>query len=127
MCFALQAQETGYRQPLFTTIPSDWPMELSRSPLTPLQRAVLTRIQGLMEYWQIKPEELDGTPMPPPRPAPLLPAARVKYRHPVSGDTWDGLGEQPAWLRQALLQQGYLVSELRTADADADTDADPNE
>jgi DNA-binding protein H-NS len=77
--------------------------------LTAAQRAALARIESLIEFWRITPEELDG-PLPV---APLRPAAsRVKYRHPVSGETWDGLGPQPEWLRLALLKEGYRVAEL---------------
>lgn len=39
-----------------------------------------------------------------------------KYCHPVSGDTWDGQGPQPQWLREALTRQGYTVEELRCKD-----------
>ena len=39
--------------------------------------------------------------------------SRVTHRHPVSGETWNGLGSQPQWLRHALLSEGYRPSELR--------------
>lgn len=85
------------------------------------REAARRRIRFLMEFWQIKPEDIaraappcDGTsaaqddgPRPP------------RYRHPVTGDTWDGSGSQPEWLRRALLQEGYTVEELRIADAQA--------
>lgn len=74
--------------------------------------AVIHRIVSLMSFWGITPEELAGAPLAPsPRPAPLAP----KYRHPVSGDTWDGQGEHPDWLRRALLNEGYTVQQLRDA------------
>lgn len=38
---------------------------------------------------------------------------RITHRHPVSGETWNGLGSQPQWLRDALLREGYRPSELR--------------
>lgn len=46
-----------------------------------------------------------------PRPQPLV--LPPKYRHPVSGETWDGQGTQPPWLREALTKQGYTVDELK--------------
>ena len=49
---------------------------------------------------------------PPPETGPLPP----RYRHPTSGDIWDGVGSQPDWLRRALLQEGYTVEELRVAE-----------
>ena len=39
----------------------------------------------------------------------------VRYRHPVSGCTWDGQGHQPQWLRDALLHEGWLLIDLRQA------------
>ncbi|HSW06615.1 H-NS family nucleoid-associated regulatory protein [Aquabacterium sp.] len=93
-------------------------MQATRSkPLSAEQRAALARIEGLVEYWRITTEELEGV-LPTSPPARLNPG--IKYRHPVTGDTWDGQGAQPDWLRRALLQEGYLVSELRPADTSAD-------
>lgn len=77
--------------------------------LTAAQRAALARIGSLIEFWRITPEELDG---PLPVVSPSAPASRVKYRHPVSGETWDGEGSQPEWLRLALSKEGYRVAEL---------------
>jgi DNA-binding protein H-NS len=37
----------------------------------------------------------------------------------VTDETWDGQGEHPPWLRDALLRQGYTVDELRRAVAAA--------
>lgn len=81
--------------------PKDWPPE---------KVAAVRTIRRLMEFWQIEPSELSGHPPPPPAPVVDLPP---KYRHPVSGDTWDGQGHQPEWLRHALLKEGYTVEELR--------------
>ena len=78
--------------------------------LTAAQRAALARIESLIEFWRIKPEELEG-PLPAAPPPPAA-APRVKYRHPVSGQTWDGEGPQPEWLRLALSKEGYRVAEL---------------
>lgn len=92
-------------------------MDAGRSPrvLSAEQRAALARIAGLVEYWRITAEELDGDLPPPPATAAASASSPgyVKYRHPVTGDTWDGQGAQPDWLRTALLKEGYLVSELR--------------
>jgi DNA-binding protein H-NS len=46
---------------------------------------------------------------------PVEAAPPVRYRHPVRGCTWDGHGVQPQWLRDALLQEGYLLHQLRCA------------
>lgn len=77
--------------------------------------AALRQIRWLLEFYRIEPHELTAPPPPPeadPAAAPD-PAAPVKYRHPVSGETWNGLGPHPEWLRRALLQEGYRVAELR--------------
>jgi DNA-binding protein H-NS len=79
---------------------------------TPEQEAAIRSIRKLIDFWQIEPEELvvEGTQAV--RPAPVVEAA-LKYRHPVSGETWDGQGSQPGWLKQALTREGYTVDELR--------------
>ena len=78
--------------------------------------AVIARIEALMEYWGITVADLEGeTPdLPPPA---VAPPRTVKYRHPVTGDTWDGDGSHPDWLRSALLKEGYRLDELRPAPA----------
>lgn len=75
--------------------------------------AVARTIRQLMEFWQIEPHELATRGRA--APEPLAPPAEVqpKYRHPVTGETWDGQGSQPQWLRDALLKEGLLVEELR--------------
>ena len=79
-----------------------------------------------MEFYRITADELVGsTPANRVAPAdldePSTAADRpVKYRHPVTGDTWDGVGAHPQWMRQALLQDGYRVADL-LAVPDADT------
>jgi DNA-binding protein H-NS len=80
---------------------------------TPEQEAALRSIRKLIDFWRIEPEELHFD-----APAVAVVAAPVvakgpKYRHPISGETWDGLGVQPPWLREALTKQGYTVDELR--------------
>jgi DNA-binding protein H-NS len=75
---------------------------------------VIARILSLMEYWGITVDDLvaDKPVAPAPSPSGPLP---VKYRHPVTGDTWDGQGPHPDWLRRALLQEGLRVDELKPA------------
>lgn len=68
----------------------------------------------LVEFWGIEARELVGGGTPPPRRA----ENSVKYRHPVSGETWDGEGPQPEWLRRALGPEGYRVAELQPGSAD---------
>lgn len=72
----------------------------------------------LVEFWRIEPRELTGRQPSPARPD-ATPA--VKYRHPVTGESWNGMGAQPEWLRRALGKEGYRVAELR---ADASTAAE---
>jgi len=93
---------------------ADPPLALSRRE----RAVVLARIEALMEYWGITVDDLLA-PTPesevataPPGPPP------VKYRHPVTGDTWDGQGPHPDWLRRALLQEGLRVDELKPATPD---------
>ena len=79
----------------------------------PEKLAALRTVRKLVEFWQIRPQELRGPPPAPP-PPPMGPVA-IRYRHPVSGQTWDGQGEHPQWLRDALLKEGYTVDELKRA------------
>jgi len=71
------------------------------------RRAALATARQLVDFWDIRRHELGG-----PNPQPAAPAPTVKYEHPVTGDTWDGHGEHPEWLRHALLQEGFRVIEL---------------
>ena len=80
----------------------------------PEKLAALRTVRKLVEFWNITPQELRG-PMPSAPPPPPAGALPIRYRHPVSGETWDGQGEHPAWLREALLKQGYTVDELKRA------------
>jgi DNA-binding protein H-NS len=92
-------------------------MESKARSLTQAQRAALSRIEGLMEYWRISAEEIRGAPTdiaPPRRP-------KIKYQHPKTGETWDGEGPHPDWLRHALLKEGYMVSELAPSESLADS------
>lgn len=75
---------------------------------------MLARIEALMEYWGITVDDL-MSPTPEPDTPPTPQAPPVKYRHPVTGDTWDGQGPHPEWLRRALLHEGLRVDELRPA------------
>lgn len=66
-----------------------------------------------MEFWGITADELRRHRATPTMLAPASP----KYRHPATGNTWNGLGPQPDWLRHALLKEGYTVEQLRQAAA----------
>lgn len=77
------------------------------------QEAVLRSVRKLVAFWQITADELSGIPEPVKVVVEVRPPAGPKYRHPRSGETWDGEGPQPAWLREALTRQGYTVEELR--------------
>ena len=72
--------------------------------------AAIRKIRKLMEFWRIAPAELRGRPTPAMRPPAL---AEIRYRHPVTLESWDGCGAQPQWLRDALIKEGYTVDELR--------------
>ncbi len=78
----------------------------------PEKIAAIRKIRKLMDFWQIQPHELRGRPV-----SVAVPAAApvVRYRHPINGMTWDGVGSQPPWLREALLREGYTPEELRRA------------
>ena len=78
-----------------------------------LRAAVLRQIRHLIDFYRIEPDELRVplVPLETPESAPV--EAPIKYRHPVSGLTWNGVGAQPDWLRHALLQEGYRVAELK--------------
>jgi len=80
------------------------------------QEAVLRSIQKLIDFWAISPDELASDlpepahPVAPPE-VPMPPA--YQYRHPVTGEVWNGQGSQPQWLRDALTREGYTVEALR--------------
>lgn len=86
----------------------------------PEKIVAIRKIRMLMDFWRISPHELRGKPETAPQPRPLR---VVRYRHPVTGMSWDGEGSQPDWLRVALLREGYTVDELRRA-ASASDEAD---
>lgn len=90
-----------------------------------LRDAAVRRIRFLIDFYQVQPGELKGSG-PAARPVDLAAAERApKYRHPTSGATWDGVGSQPPWLRDALLREGRTVEELKV-DAARHPDADPS-
>jgi len=64
---------------------------------TPEQEAAIRSIRKLIDFWQIELEELIVEGAQAVRPAPVVEVA-LKYRHPVSGETWNGQGGQPVWL-----------------------------
>ncbi|MFL6679675.1 MAG: H-NS family nucleoid-associated regulatory protein [Burkholderiaceae bacterium] len=89
-------------------------MKLEDDDYPPEKLAALRTVRKLVEFWNITDQELRD-PLPPPPAPPLAGTLPIRYRHPVSGETWDGQGEHPAWLREALLKQGYTVDELKRA------------
>jgi len=95
-----------------------------------LRASAMRQARWLIEFYRITPEELvPAVRAPEPEAmneAAGAPEARpVKYRHPVSGETWDGDGPHPQWMRQALLHDGYRVEELRVTDSEEDPHARP--
>jgi DNA-binding protein H-NS len=89
-------------------------MTTAEDDFPPEKLAALRTVRKLVEFWDITPEELCG-PLPHAEPSPPPPPKPPRYRHPVHGATWDGQGEHPQWLRDALLKEGYTVDELRRA------------
>jgi DNA-binding protein H-NS len=72
------------------------------------RQAALGNARRLVDFWRITPGELEG-PLPP-RPERRSP---YRYTHPKTGQTWDGLGQQPAWLRRCLINEGFRLDEVR--------------
>lgn len=73
------------------------------------RKIVVNQLRQLVEFWEITEQELK-------RPLQVGQACRsapVRYRHPISGETWSGEGRQPDWLKTALVKEGYRVEELR--------------
>ncbi len=78
------------------------------------QEAVLRSVRKLIDFWQIQAHELDGIkPVVADSVTLVRQPARPTYRHPISGETWQGEGGQPEWLKAALTREGYTVEELR--------------
>jgi DNA-binding protein H-NS len=77
------------------------------------QEAILRSVRKLVSFWQITADDLAGIPEPVRVETPIKAPPSPKYRHPITGVTWDGEGAQPQWLRDALTREGYLVDELR--------------
>ena len=72
------------------------------------RQAALGNARRLVDFWQMTPQELEGPP-----PARPVPQPKYRYTHPKTGETWDGLGQQPAWLRRCLINEGYRLDEVR--------------
>lgn len=108
---AVPAETKGARS---RTGPKRTPAEL----LTPELRLVLNQCRHLANFWGVTPQALisAGAPLrsavtavtsdPGPRPD------AKTYRHPITQETWNGVGAQPGWLKRALLNEGYTVREL---------------
>jgi DNA-binding protein H-NS len=77
------------------------------------QEAILRSVRKLVSFWQITADELAGIPEPVRVETPVKAPPCLKYRHPITQQTWDGEGGQPQWLREALTREGYTVEELR--------------
>lgn len=93
----------------------------SARTLTRRERAaVLSRISAIMEYWNITQDDLlaDDEIAAPESALPPEPVLTIKYRHPRTGETWNGQGLHPDWLRRALLKEGLRVDELRPTAVD---------
>jgi DNA-binding protein H-NS len=74
--------------------------------------AAIRTIRKLMDFWSISPREL-GRGSSHPTYSASIPKNSIRYRHPVSGEEWNGIGRQPDWLRNALLKEGFTVEEIR--------------
>lgn len=84
--------------------------------------AAARKIEMLIDFWQIRPSELRGAAKHGAAPEAAAPPQNVgapKYRHPVSGETWDGVGSQPEWLKNALLKEGLRPEDVRVPDGPA--------
>lgn len=110
----------GNIQPLFAS--PNWFSGRPPMTMTAEQEAMLRSIRKLVDFWQITPEELyTDEPCSPVRPIePPLPTG-PKYKHPITGDIWDGQGSQPPWIREALTKEGYTVEELRIAQVEPES------
>lgn len=97
----------------------DLPPEPDVDP-SELRASALRQARRLVEFYRITAEELtdEGHPCNSPEPEQgstgrsVAQERPVKYRHPATGETWDGVGPHPDWMRQALLKDGYRVAEL---------------
>lgn len=93
---------------------------------SPEQHAALGTCLRLIQFYEISARELiaAGVPRGSHKRAQAAAAlgkapAPVKYRHPLTGLTWNGFGRQPLWLKTALTQEGYRVEELLLRNAAA--------
>ena len=90
-------------------------MQMTSTFLTP-DTALSPVWRGFGQRWLVVAAELwadlvrgPAAPAAPPADTPSAP----RYRHPLHGLSWDGRGRQPQWLRDAVLQEGFLLTELR--------------
>jgi len=93
--------------------------------LSKAQTIALHQIETLIEFWAIDHVELgdiransEDSPV-----ARKIAHLGPKYVHPMTGDTWDGSGLQPGWLRRALTTEGYRVCDLVPLDRPPTPDA----
>ncbi|WP_444718972.1 H-NS histone family protein [Paucibacter soli] len=73
-----------------------------------------------MEYWGIESAELGRIPSPALTSTGACKDSCPKYVHPVTGETWDGQGLQPEWLKRALTTDGFRVLDLIPSSASSD-------
>lgn len=105
---------------------------MAQPTLTGAQKAALSKIKFLCEYWRITDTELarigvqaqkirqkllarEAKLSQAAQVAQATPIPQIKYRHPIFDYRWDGSGPQPAWIKEALIKEGYTVEELRAA------------
>ncbi|CAN5581031.1 hypothetical protein BH09PSE5_BH09PSE5_20740 [soil metagenome] len=93
---------------------------MAHEKYTPEQEVALRYIEKVMSFWEITPADLRRAPA-----ATKRPPAPLKYRHPRSGEEWDGTGKQPQWLRDALLKEGMTVDELKPRNLPNVSQSDP--
>ena len=112
VCYHVRQTDPAFSRP--GSAPTRGLADKKRLMRTAEQEAILRSVRKLVSFWQITADELAGIPEPVRVETPVAaPPAAPKYRHPITGETWDGEGSQPQWLREALTREGYTVDEVR--------------
>lgn len=86
--------------------------------LEALRASALRQARRLVDFYRITTEELEQAAGSGAKIEAAVVPAPVKYRHPVTGETWDGQGTHPQWMRQALLSDGYRVADLKVGETE---------